>query len=749
MSIGATPSQPVHDPLADPKAVVRAGGARFTVLTSALIRMEWSAAATFEDRASLVFVNRRTPVPAFEVDRKGGWLVIRTDELTLRYRESGKSKDHPCCPRRFAADNLSVELEMNRKSVRWTPDMADTGNLGGTARTLDKVSGPCTSEPGLISRDGWVVVDDSGRLLFEKSDGTDPGWVVPRERPGDIDWYFFGHGHDYKRALRDFTAVAGRIPLPPRCVFGMWWSRYQAYTDEQFKELVAQFRAHDVPMDMLAIDMDWHLDGWTGYTWNPKYFPDPEGFLKWLHQQGLHTTLNLHPADGVRSHEERFYEMARAVGLDPKNTDHIPFDCTDRRFMEAYFKVLHHPLERQGIDFWWIDWQQEATTKIKGLDPLWWLNHLHFTEAERNPNRRSKRPLILSRWGGLGNHRYPLGFSGDAYCDWDSLAFQPRFTAGAGNVGFGYWSHDIGGHLPGPVAPELYARWIQWGALSPILRTHATMHENAERRIWKFPKEVFSAARDAIHLRYALLPYIYTAARQCHDEALPLCRPLYYEWPEHNESYEFGGEYLFGDDLLASPVTAPMDPVLGGTEVRIWIPPGEWVHWFNGNTYAGPAIHTLLVPLDEIPLFVRAGAVIPMMPRANRTNERPLDPLILTIFPGPSGQTRIYEDDGESVGYQNGQCAWTPVEHHIENGVRIITIGPAQGSFPGMLERRQYEVRLRGCPPPRVVRVDGKGMPTVSVPGGFGWSYESKAQLLILRTATRSLDERTEIAVTP
>jgi hypothetical protein len=748
-SSGSVDLPEAHDPVADPSAVVVSGNARFTVLTPAMLRMEWSPDGTFEDRASLVFVHRRLPVPRFSVNRTDGWLAIGTEELTLRYREGSG---------RFDKDNLSITLMLNDKPVTWRPGLEDRGNLRGTYRTLDTVSGATVLSPGLLSRDGWVVVDDSARLLFDHlpqaAGGSPPqgrgtAWPTPRPNKRLIDWYFLGYGHNCKRALGDFTEVAGRIPLPPRFAFGTWWSRYWAYSDAELRRLVQEFDEHEVPLDVLVIDMDWHLDGWTGYTWNPKYFPDPAGFLKWVHAQGLRATLNLHPASGVKKHEQAFPEVARAMGLDPGTTDYVPFDCTDPRYVEAYFKHLHHPLERQGVDFWWIDWQQGQETIMEGLDPLWWLNHLHWTDLERNPERRGKRPLMFSRWGGLGNHRYQIGFSGDTYCNWPSLAFQPYFTATAGNVCYPYWSHDIGGHQPGPVEPELYARWIQWGALSPILRTHTTKHPKAERRIWMFPDEVFDTARKAFQLRYALIPYIYTAARQCYDTALPLCRPLYYDWPELDQAYERTDEYLLGDDLLVAPVTRPVDAVSGCAAVRVWLPPGAWTNWFTGRTYTGPASISLQVPLDEIPLFVRSGAVIPMQPPMRRTDEKPLDPLILHIWPGESGSTRVYEDDGETVGYQEGECTWTAAGHSLANGIRRITVGPAEGSFPGMVTGRRYEIHLRDVWPPAEVTVDGSKLPQHTESPEAGWQYEHETLSTVIRLPRRSVHRATEVLVVP
>ena len=528
-------------PVADAKAMVVSGQARFTVLAPRLIRMEWSGASEFEDRASLVFINRRQPVPPFTSVVKGGWLTITTDMLTLRYKTGSGA---------FTASNLEVRFTLNGAPVVWHPGLEDTGNLLGTTRTLDGVNGPATKlEPGLISRDGWVVVDDSTRLLY---DGSDWPWVTPRP-PLDTarggrepvegpvgkrqDLYFFGYGHDYRGALADFTKVAGRIPMPPRFAFGIWWSRYWAYTDEEFEQLVREFEARTLPLDVLVVDMDWHLTfggawdnnpkdqsghtkGWTGFTWDKNYFPDPAGFLDWTDAHGLRTPLNLHPASGIQPWESQYPAMAKAMGIDPASQKFVPFDIVDKKFATSFFDLVIHPLEQQGVDFWWLDWQQSDKTSLEGINPTWWLNYAFFTDMERQGKRR---PLIFHRWGGLGNHRYEIGFSGDTYSTWQSLAYQPYFTATAANVGFGYWSHDIGGHMNGPVEPELYTRWIQFGVFSPILRTHTTKNPGAERRIWAYPPEFSDAMREAFLLRSSLIPYIYTASRGTyrHRRAVP------------------------------------------------------------------------------------------------------------------------------------------------------------------------------------------------------------------------------------
>jgi alpha-glucosidase len=457
----------------------------------------------------------------------------------------------------------------------------------------------------------------------------------------------------------------------------------------------------------------------------------------------------MHPASGVQAHEEQYPEMARAMGIDPATKKYVPFDISDKKFAENYMKVLHHPLEKQGVDFFWLDWQQEHSTKVEGLNPTWWLNYVHTSDMER----RGLRPLIYHRWGGLGNHRYQVGFSGDTVSEWVSLAFQPFFTATAANVGYGYWSHDIGGHLPGPVQPELYTRWVQYGLFSPILRTHTTKDPKAERRIWAYPQEYASVMRDAFLLRYALIPYLYTASRVAYDTGLSMCRPLYYDYPEVPEAYSATDEYLFGESMIVAPITSPVSPDSNMATRKVWLPEGEWVEWFTGARFTGPISMERSFTLAEIPVYVRAGAIVPMQPKMQRSDERPVDPLILTVFPGKGGSTRIYEDAGDGLGYKTGAFRWTPVRHEEQaDGTRKIEVLPGEGRFDGMLEARGYEVRLPSALPPQRITFKGQAVPFLRE-GCTGqapcWSYDGRTLTTSIRLPRTSAQDAVTLLVTP
>ena len=367
--------RPTGNPVADPANVVMGDGYRITLLTDGLVRLEWSASGEFEDRASQAVVDRAFPPTEFQVVETDDRLTIHTARLQLVFDK-----------RPFSTEGLSVQAKGGFRSDRsvWRFGLP-TVSLGGTARTLDNVDGPVPLEPGILSRDGVTCYDDSRTVLL-----TDDGWIAPR-RPDTLDLYVFAYGRDYRAALRAFYHLTGPQPLLPRFALGNWWSRYHAYSADEYLGLMDRFAAEGIPLSVAVLDMDWHLvaidprhgSGWTGYTWNRELFPDPPAFLAALHERGLATTLNVHPAEGVHAHEERYAAIARRMGVDPDSELPVDFDPADPAFLEAYLEELHHPREAEGVDFWWLDWQQGGVTRMPGLDPLWLLNHFHFLDGGR------------------------------------------------------------------------------------------------------------------------------------------------------------------------------------------------------------------------------------------------------------------------------------------------------------------------------------------------------------------------------
>ena len=719
------PPVPAFKPVANPKAIVIAPDVRFTVLTDRMIRIEHDKDNIFEDRPSQVFWYRDQPVPTFKKNITDKVVEIETDNLRLVYKISRSG---------FTRNNLSIRLKHNKVTWHYGDSTREAGNLKGTARTLDGVAGKTKLEDGLVSTAGWSVVDDSQTLVFDES-----GWLVPRTDRKSLgvsktlrdsqDLYFFGYCHDVPALLHDYTRIAGEIPMIPRYILGNWWSRYWAYTQDELQSLMQEFQKRDIPLSVCIMDMDWHVTktgnesiGWTGYTWNRELFPDPHGFIAWLHAQGLRTALNLHPADGVHPHEEQYEDMAEWMGIDPASKATIPFDISDPRFMEGYFEILHHPYElpsatgrsrsipergtgkvgvEGGIDFWWMDWQQGKESRVEGLDPLWGLNHLHFQDHGRDGQKRS---FVFSRWGGLGNHRYPIGFSGDTVIEWSSLAFQPYFTATAANVAYGWWSHDIGGHFYEDGTPELYLRWVQFGIFSPIFRLHSTNMPALERRPWAKPQHIYHAARDSMQSRHALIPYIYSMAWRAHQTGISLVTPMYYGNMDSAEAFKAKDQYFFGTELLAAPVIKPVNEKTGLATQRIWFPPGSWFNFFNGEQLTGGEWHRVKAALEDIPVYAKAGAIVPLAPRVGWGGIENPGELDLYVFPGADNRFELYEDDGETTDYQRGKYAITTFT--LEKNT--FTIHPASGDISLIPSHRTYHIRLRGVDEAATASLPGK-----------------------------------------
>jgi alpha-glucosidase (family GH31 glycosyl hydrolase) len=697
--------RPTGKPVADPANVVMGDGYRITLLTDGLVRLEWSASGEFEDRASQAVVDRAFPPTEFQVVETDDRLTIHTARLQLVFDK-----------RPFSTEGLSVHAKGGFRSDRsvWRFGLP-TVTLGGTARTLDNVDGPVPLEPGILARDGVTCYDDSRTVLL-----TDDGWIAPR-RPDTLDLYVFAYGRDYRAALRAFYHLTGPQPLLPRFALGNWWSRYHAYSADEYLGLMDRFAAEGIPLSVAVLDMDWHLvaidprhgSGWTGYTWNRELFPDPTAFLAALHERGLATTLNVHPAEGVHAHEERYAAIARRMGIDPDSELPVDFDPADAAFLEAYLEELHHPREAEGVDFWWLDWQQGGVTRMPGLDPLWLLNHFHFLDSARN----GKRPLTFSRYAGVGSHRYPIGFSGDTVITWASLDFQPYFTATASNVGYGWWSHDIGGHFFGYKDDELTVRWTQFGVFAPITRLHSSDGLFNTREPWRYGERARRVMTGFLQLRHRLVPYLHTTNRRAHVEGEPLVQPMYYAHPDDADAYRVRNQYLFGDRLLVAPITTPADRATGLGAVRAWLPPGRWTDVFTGLTYRGGTTILLHRDLDTIPVLAPAGAILPLAADAQWGVANP-EALELRVYAGADGEFTLAEDHDDE---QWALTRFTLVGDELR-------IHPVEGERDVVPATRGYDVVLCGFADVReVAGLDGTTRPTVPGPGSVSVRLPSVA----------------------
>ena len=660
---------------------------RITLLTERLVRMEYSPEGRFTDEATQTVLNRDFPKVDYTCRETEDGLEISTEYFRMFY--DGKE---------FTAHGLflsclGMEEEGNTGGSRLAWHYGEKGNsLKGTARTLDEVNGACELEEGLMSyKSGCVALDDSRTLLIRED-----GWVEPRQK-GIKDIYLFAYGHRYLEALKDFYYLCGKTPMLPRFALGNWWSRYFKYTEKSYGELMDRFEQEKIPFAVAVIDMDWHLvnidpkygTGWTGYTWNREFFPDPERFLKGLHERGMKTTLNVHPADGIRGYEECYPEVAKAMGRDASKEEPVNFDIADPKFLEVYLEKVHHPLEEQGVDFWWLDWQQGTNTKLEGLDPLWMLNHYHYLDSGRD----GRRPMTFSRYAGPGSHRYPVGFSGDTVITWDSLDFQPYFTSTASNIGYGWWSHDIGGHMQGKKDDELEGRWYQLGVFSPVNRLHSTSSAFNGKEPWRFRKDICEMMKEFLRLRHQMIPYLYTMNHRAWEEGEPVCQPLYYRYPEKEEAYLRKNQYFFGSSLMVAPITSPCVEGVNAAVVKAWLPEGLWFDFFTDTVYRGGRNLCLYREIERMPVFAGGGAIIPMTDAFDTKTvmENP-EELVVRVYPGAGNSFTLYEDDNVSEAYQEGICVRT--EMKLDWAGRRFTILPAVGDVSLIPSKRNWRIEF-------------------------------------------------------
>lgn len=608
----------------------------------------------------------------------------------------------------------------------WTPQTSSSGNLNGTVDGADcdeesylystptwcyDVNYPSRMQQGLLSTDGWTLIDDYTPRFRAESD------LYPWYEPNDIlvqDWYFFSYERNYKQQLQDFARLSGRMALPPRSAFGIWWSRYYAYSEQEFiDQVLVGYKTHQLPLDVIVLDMDWHITPtkqgclpWGGYTWNTTLFPNPNKFMSWVHDaknsmgHALKLLLNIHPQTGIDHCQEHYSDFAIAMGLDPRTNETIRCDYANQTFVNNLFKIYLDADQLSQVDYWWTDYEGYLVGGPSGKE-LFWSNYIFSSYLQ---STRNTRPLVLSRYGGLGNHRYPIGFSGDVFQSFITLQWEIEMTQTAANVLFGYWSHDIGGFHDGNgcigdhdtknlTAAEMYMRWNQFGAVSPIYRTHC---DHCERRIWEFP--YFSIMKDAMLFRNALVPYIYTNARKAYDTSVAIVYPLYYDYPNEANAYKYTQQYMFGELILAAPIFTTVDNVTGTVTRAAWLPPGKhWSNWNGTRIYSGNTrVDDVQYSRSDIPLFVPCGSVIPMQ-TLNSSSRIYSDPLMWTIFPGATkGHGHVYEDDGESLSYKTDTGAITTMSYTRSNKTIIIYIMPMEGHYDGMPRSRSHVIQLRG-----------------------------------------------------
>lgn len=638
---------------------------RITILKNNLIRIEKSSNKIFNDSPTQLALFRNFEKVDFIYEINNDILQVFLDKYTLY----------------FNGDLTTSYIVYDGVKLYLNNDY----NLGGTYGTVDGMDGDkilCavgnrTIGFGVCSTNGVALIDDKDSYCFNDE------FEFYKKNSNEMDAYIFFYPNKYKEAVKTLFELSGYPPKLPKYVFGNWWSRFYAYTQDEYLYLIDSFIKQDIPLTIATVDMDWHYSsdnnrnifvdlemdkeefikdaksktqkyyckdwrdndpwgmGWTGWTFNKKLFPDYKAFFKEIENKGLKITLNIHPAQGIHFYEELYEKCAKLLNVDPKSKESVPFDLTNKENRSVWFKEIFNKYENDGVDFWWIDWQQGENSMFPGLTPMWLCNHYFMLDGFKNKNR----PLILSRFCDIGGHRYPLGFSGDTYQTFDSLKYLIKTTSQASNVGFTYWSHDVGGHMNGYKDGDLYLKFVQFAVFSPILRLHSSAWEMFSKEPNLFLKGNGNLIKYWLRFRHKMIPYIYSYSLKTSSAGVALLEPMFYQNSNDKKAYKYKDtQYYFANDLLVAPYSNKKDKN-DLNAIEVYFPSTNYYDLKYGYKYRKNSIVNIIREQGDIPVFIKEGAFFILDSNNSGNNiENPKELDVITTF-GKGKYTFIEDND--------------------------------------------------------------------------------------------------------
>jgi alpha-glucosidase (family GH31 glycosyl hydrolase) len=663
----------------------------------------------------------RNPLRIAFLDPHGDWLLRETADTGM-----------PAAPVGDGAGRLRLRVSLAFSGEQHFYGLGQGGGqldrLGATRQLwnthIGHGPGSDMGVPLLVSSRGYAIFfDNPGDAAIAVGRSESGIRIVYAAEAGTLAWYFL-QGGDLRGVMREVAELLGRAPLPPRWALGYLQSTRHFQDTAELRQLPGTLREKRIPCDgLIYLSSYGEARGWNrgvGHLeFQPELWSDPQALLNEV--RGQHFQVITHEYPVLHSDSPLFkeaeshgyllaegYERASASGTNYRQGQrYIDFSNPAAR---TWWWAAHRELAELGVAGWWLDGGEgpPAESTLHGGSGSLLHNiydryrHEAFAKGEAT-DRPDRRVFLLCRSGAAGMQRFGATcWSGDINNDFATLEAQIPLGLNTGLSGIPYWGTDVGGFFhPIPESGELYARWFQLGAFSPIFRSHGWVWR--EHVPWAHGSEVEAICRQYAELRYRLLPYTYTLAWQAHQLGLPLMRPLVMNYPDDPRVWGLGHQFLWGDDLLVAPVTRE-----GATAWPVYFPAGVWHDFWTGARHEGPGGITVGAPLDHLPLFVRAGAIVPMGPVVQHTAERPLDEITLLIYPDGASRFELYEDDGHTNAYRRGHYALTTFECAANHATVTVQIGDARGDQSIVPAGRRYLLRLR-TGRPRSVSIAGYG----------------------------------------
>ncbi|HOT15637.1 MAG TPA: glycoside hydrolase family 31 protein [Bacteroidales bacterium] len=600
--------------------------------------------------------------------------------------------------------------------------------------------------PFFVSSKGYGVFwDNYSPTVFE--DNTE-GTSFKSDVGDGIDYYFMA-GNNADGVIACMRQLTGQVPMFPLWTFGFWQSRERYKSQDELTEVVRKFRELNVPID--GIIQDWQYWG-NNYLWNAMEFLnpgfyDPQKMVNDVHNMNAHIIISIWSSFGPMTKQYKELDKIKALynietwpqsGSEkwPPNMDYPSgvrvYDAYNPEARDIYWDHLNKGIFSLGMDGWWMDstepdhfsWKSEdmdtktylgSFRKVRNAYPLMTVGGVYQHQRAVSSD---KRVFILTRSAFAGQQRYGANtWSGDVVASWDALRNQISAGLNFSLCGIPYWNSDLGGfflwNFKNPLENadyrELHVRWIQFGAFCPMMRSHG---EGSPRELYQFGKKgnaTYDAIEKYIKLRYSLLPYIYSSSWEVTNKQSTMMRALVMDFAADRQALDINDEFLFGKSLLVSPVTQPLylkNEVRGKDTVKVtdfstvkskavYLPKGaDWVDFWTGDKFSGGQTVNKEVPLDIIPVFVKAGSILPIGPEVQYSGEKKWDNLEIRVYEGANGEFTLYEDEGDNYNYEKG--AYSTVSFSWNNQKRTLSIGERKGSFPGMLTNRVFNIVLVG-----------------------------------------------------
>lgn len=725
------------------------GCLKLSILAANVIRVRFTPATEFLPNRSwaVTLDDQQWEVTNFEVQETADGWEIKTTDLTLKLtRATGRLQCYDTRGRSFASDGGELGIGWRTGAVAaWKEINPEEHFYGFGERTglLDKRSEIKTNwtidsiDYDSLTDEMYQAIPFFMALRPELAYGiffnttywsrfdvgvTEPGVLRMETRAPELDYYII-YGPKPERILTSYTLLTGRMPLPPRWSLGYHQSRWGYDSEDVVRTLAHEFRQREIPCDVIHLDID-YMRGFRVFTWSPKRFPHPKELLDKLQQDGFKVVTIVDP--GVKyepeSDYEAFDEAIKQNYLIRKPDGQLfygyvwpeksVFPDFMRPEVRTWWGNSHKTLLEAGVAGIWNDMNEPSIADRpfgdKGnkitfpLDTQQGAKDEQATHSETHniyglmmvkasyealqQQRPSQRSFVLTRSGYAGIQRYSAVWMGDNQANWEQLELSIPMLCNMGLSGVAFVGSDIGG-FAGNATAELFARWVQLGILYPFMRAHSAM-STARREPWVFGAKIEDLCRKYIQLRYRLLPYLYTLFWQATQTGSPIFRPLLYNYPNDRKTYELHDQVFLGEGLMAAPVYRP------GVEYRaVYLPEGVWYDWWTGERFNGPTHILAPAPLDIMPLYVKAGSIIPLYPVTQHIESEIPSQLTLRVFPG-GGEFTLYEDDGDSFDYGEGNFSTTTYRVFGEQQYLVVEIAPRQGIYS--VPQREVTVEVVG-----------------------------------------------------